>query len=153
MLSGLAEYRVLLSGILMLAVLLFAPGGIASAFAARFGRREEIDVPAAPVSAQLLLSTGAPRQTLEVEGLGIAFGGVRAVSDLSARMQSGQVTSIIGPNGAGKTTVLNMICGFYRPQSGSVRLGDERARGQAGSRRSRAPASRARSRRRSSSTG
>ena len=125
LLSGLAEYRVLLSGILMVAVLLFAPGGIASAFSARFGRREDIDVPAAPVSAQLLLSTGAPRQTLEVEGLGIAFGGVRAVSDLSARMQSGQVTSIIGPNGAGKTTVLNMICGFYRPQSGSVRLGDE----------------------------
>ena len=129
LLSGLAEYRVLLSGILMVAVLLFAPGGIASAFSARFGRREEIDVPAAPVSAQLLLSTGAPRQTLEVEGLGIAFGGVRAVSDLSARMQSGQVTSIIGPNGAGKTTVLNMICGFYRPQSGSVRLGDEELAG------------------------
>ena len=129
LLSGLAEYRVLLSGILMVAVLLFAPGGIASAFSARFGRREDIDVPAAPVSAQLLLSTGAPRQTLEVEGLGIAFGGVRAVSDLSARMQSGQVTSIIGPNGAGKTTVLNMICGFYRPQSGSVRLGDEELAG------------------------
>ena len=129
LLSGLAEYRVLLSGILMVAVLLFAPGGIASAFSARLGRREDIDVPAAPVSAQLLLSTGAPRQTLEVEGLGIAFGGVRAVSDLSARMQSGQVTSIIGPNGAGKTTVLNMICGFYRPQSGSVRLGDEELAG------------------------
>ena len=123
LLSGLAEYRVLLSGILMLAVLLFVPGGIASAFAARFGRRREIDVPAAPVSAQLLLATGAARQMLEVEGLGIAFGGVRAVSDLSVRMQSGQVTSIIGPNGAGKTTVLNMICGFYRPQTGSVRLG------------------------------
>ena len=123
LLSGLAEYRVLLSGILMLAVLLFVPGGIADAFAARFGRRREIDVPAAPVSAQLLLATGAARQMLEVEGLGIAFGGVRAVSDLSVRMQSGQVTSIIGPNGAGKTTVLNMICGFYRPQTGSVRLG------------------------------
>jgi branched-chain amino acid transport system ATP-binding protein/branched-chain amino acid transport system permease protein len=125
LLSGLAEYRVLLSGVLMLAVLLFAPGGIASAFAARFGSRRSADSPAAPVSAQLLVSTGAPRRTLEVEGLGIAFGGVRAVTDLTARMQSGQVTSIIGPNGAGKTTVLNMICGFYRPQTGTVRLGDE----------------------------
>jgi ABC-type branched-subunit amino acid transport system ATPase component/ABC-type branched-subunit amino acid transport system permease subunit len=125
MLSGLAEYRVLLSGVLMLAVLLFAPGGIASAFAARFLRKPEPDAPAAPVSAQLLVSTGAPRQTLEIDNLAIAFGGVRAVTDFSARMQSGQVTSIIGPNGAGKTTVLNMICGFYRPQAGSVRLGSE----------------------------
>ena len=125
LLSGLAEYRVLLSGVLMLAVLLFAPGGIASAFAARFGSGRAADAPAAPVSAQLLVSTGAPRRTLEVEGLGIAFGGVRAVTDLTARMQSGQVTSIIGPNGAGKTTVLNMICGFYRPQTGTVLLGDE----------------------------
>jgi len=115
LLSGLAEYR----------VLLFAPGGIASAFAARFGSRRAADSPAAPVSAQLLVSTGAPRRTLEIEGLGIAFGGVRAVTNLTARMQSGQVTSIIGPNGAGKTTVLNMICGFYRPQTGTVRLGDE----------------------------
>ena len=123
LLSGLAEYRVLLSGVLMLAVLLFAPGGIASAFSARWRLRQPADAPAAPVSAQLLVSKGAAHQTLEVERLGIAFGGVRAVSDLSARMQSGQVTSIIGPNGAGKTTVLNMICGFYRPQTGSIRLG------------------------------
>ena len=129
LLSGLAEYRVLLSGILMLAVLLFAPGGIAGAFSARFGRRPAEDEPAAPVSAQLLLSTGAPRETLEVEGLSIAFGGVHAVSDLFVRMQSGKVTSIIGPNGAGKTTVLNMICGFYRPQSGSVRLGHDNLAG------------------------
>jgi ABC-type branched-subunit amino acid transport system ATPase component/ABC-type branched-subunit amino acid transport system permease subunit len=129
LLSGLAEYRVLLSGVLMLAVLLFAPGGLASAFTARFGARRQADSPAAPVSAQLLVSTGAPRRTLAVEHLGIAFGGVRAVTDLSARMQSGKVTSIIGPNGAGKTTVLNMICGFYRPQTGSVRLGDEELAG------------------------
>ena len=129
LLSGLAEYRVLLSGVLMLAVLLFAPGGLASAFSARWRSRQPTDPPAAPVSAQLLVSKGAAHQTLDIEGLGIAFGGVRAVSDLTARMQSGQVTSIIGPNGAGKTTVLNMICGFYRPQTGSIRLGADELAG------------------------
>ena len=129
LLSGLAEYRVLLSGVLMLAVLLFAPGGLASAFSARWRFRQPADVPAAPVSAQLLVSKGAAHQTLDIERLGIAFGGVRAVSDLTARMQSGQVTSIIGPNGAGKTTVLNMICGFYRPQTGSIRLGADELAG------------------------
>jgi len=129
LLSGLAEYRVLLSGVLMLAVLLFAPGGIASAFSARWRRRPPAEAPAAPVSAQLLVSKGAAHHTLDIDRLGIAFGGVRAVTDLTARMQSGQVTSIIGPNGAGKTTVLNMICGFYRPQTGSIKLGADELAG------------------------
>jgi len=130
LLSGLAEYRVLLSGALMLAVLLFAPGGIASAFSL-VRKRGRVDVPAAPVSAQLLVAKAGTRETLEIRGLGIAFGGVRAVSDLSLRMRSAEVTSIIGPNGAGKTTALNVVCGFYRPQSGSVTLGSEQLGGRA----------------------
>ncbi len=130
LLSGLAEYRVLMCGVLLLGVLLFAPGGISGALARRFARAVRGDVPTAPVSAQLLLSTGNPRPALEVRNLGIAFGGVRAVSDVSARAESGHVTSIIGPNGAGKTTVLNIVCGFYKPQSGAVRLGDQELGGE-----------------------
>ena len=57
-------------------------------------------------------------------GLGIAFGGIKAATDVSFSAEPGRITSVIGPNGAGKTTVLNMIGGFYRPDSGSVRLGD-----------------------------
>jgi len=62
---------------------------------------------------------------LEVERLSIAFGGVRAVSDVSLSVPFGLVFSIIGPNGAGKTTLLNLISGVYAPQDGSVRLGGE----------------------------
>ena len=62
---------------------------------------------------------------LEVERLSIAFGGVRAVSDVSLSVSSGLVFSIIGPNGAGKTTLLNLISGIYAPQDGLVRLGGE----------------------------
>jgi ABC-type branched-subunit amino acid transport system ATPase component/ABC-type branched-subunit amino acid transport system permease subunit len=127
-LSALAEYRVLLFGILLLAVLLFAPGGIAGAFARRFARRRD-EHAAAPVSAQLLFATGRPRCALDVDGVGITFGGVRAVSDVSAHVEGGAVTSIIGPNGAGKTTLLNIVCGFYRPDAGSVRLGQEELAG------------------------
>ena len=62
---------------------------------------------------------------LEVERLSIAFGGVRAVSDVSLSVPAGLVFSIIGPNGAGKTTLLNLISGVYAPQDGYVRLDGE----------------------------
>ncbi|MGR3479900.1 ABC transporter ATP-binding protein [Salipiger marinus] len=59
---------------------------------------------------------------LEVSGLGISFGGLRAVEDVSFSVSPGEIVSVIGPNGAGKTTLFNMISGIYRPGRGSVRL-------------------------------
>ena len=57
---------------------------------------------------------------LSVEGLGIDFGAVRAVHDLSFNARHGEIVSIIGPNGAGKTTLFNMISGVYEPLRGKV---------------------------------
>jgi branched-chain amino acid transport system ATP-binding protein len=51
------------------------------------------------------------------------FGGVRAVEDVSFSARRGEIASIIGPNGAGKTSLLNMISGFYRPDTGSITFG------------------------------
>jgi branched-chain amino acid transport system ATP-binding protein len=48
------------------------------------------------------------------------FGGVRAVEGVSIAVERGQIASIIGPNGAGKTSLLNMISGFYKPDTGSI---------------------------------
>jgi branched-chain amino acid transport system ATP-binding protein len=48
------------------------------------------------------------------------FGGVRAVEDVSIAVRRGSIAAIIGPNGAGKTSLLNMISGFYRPDSGAI---------------------------------
>ena len=59
---------------------------------------------------------------LQVEGLGIAFGGVRAVEDLSFGVEAGAIHAVIGPNGAGKTTLFNMVSGIYRPSGGSIRF-------------------------------
>lgn len=61
-------------------------------------------------------------KALEVSGLGIAFGGIRAVDDVSFAAEAGHVFSIIGPNGAGKTTLFNLVSGIYKPMTGSVRL-------------------------------
>ncbi|MGE5047883.1 MAG: ABC transporter ATP-binding protein [Deltaproteobacteria bacterium] len=57
---------------------------------------------------------------LEVEGLSMSFGGVRAVKDLSFAVDRGSIHSIIGPNGAGKTTVFNLLIGLHRPTAGNV---------------------------------
>jgi branched-chain amino acid transport system ATP-binding protein len=57
---------------------------------------------------------------LVVERASKRFGGVRAVEDVSITVRAGQIASIIGPNGAGKTSLLNMISGFYKPDSGSI---------------------------------
>ena len=62
---------------------------------------------------------------LEAERLSIAFGGVRAVDEVSLSVQPGLVFSIIGPNGAGKTTLLNLFSGLYAPMDGRVRLAGE----------------------------
>jgi branched-chain amino acid transport system ATP-binding protein len=59
---------------------------------------------------------------LEVSGLTRDFGGLRAVSDLSFDVETGEILGLIGPNGAGKTTVFNLITGFLRPTSGDIRL-------------------------------
>ena len=57
---------------------------------------------------------------LKVENLSIAFGGLKAVDDLSFEMNTGEIYGIIGPNGAGKTTAFNCITQFYRPNSGKI---------------------------------
>jgi branched-chain amino acid transport system ATP-binding protein len=57
---------------------------------------------------------------LELAGVGISFGGLRAVDDVSFAVKEGQIVGLIGPNGAGKTTIFNMVTGVYRPGSGKI---------------------------------
>jgi branched-chain amino acid transport system ATP-binding protein len=57
---------------------------------------------------------------LEAEHVTLAFGGVKALSDISIEIRRHEVLSIIGPNGAGKTSMLNVISGVYHPQQGRV---------------------------------
>ena len=56
--------------------------------------------------------------TLDVRGVSLRFGGVRALIDVSFTIHDGEVFSIIGPNGAGKTPMVNCISGRYPPTDG-----------------------------------
>jgi len=59
---------------------------------------------------------------LEVKNLTKKFGGLTAVNDFSFEIKRGEFIGLIGPNGAGKTTVFNLISGFEKPSSGSIRF-------------------------------
>ena len=66
---------------------------------------------------------------LELKGLGISFGGLRAVDDVNLSIDKGQLYGLIGPNGAGKTTVFNLLTGVYKPTTGTFSLDGENLTG------------------------
>ncbi len=57
---------------------------------------------------------------LQIDGVTLTFGGVRALGGVSFNVAAGSITAVIGPNGAGKTSLFNTISGFYRPSEGRV---------------------------------
>ncbi len=59
---------------------------------------------------------------LEVARVTKFFGGLRALYDISFRLEQGEILGLIGPNGAGKTTIFNIIAGTFPPSSGSVKF-------------------------------
>jgi branched-chain amino acid transport system ATP-binding protein len=81
---------------------------------------------AAPAAATAHVASPAVPAFFEVRSLGLAFGGVRAVRDVSFTIERGEVLAIIGPNGAGKTSVLNLITRVFDPTMGSIHFeGDD----------------------------
>src|SRR6516162_573890 len=62
---------------------------------------------------------------LALENISLAFGGVKALTDVSFDVREHEIRAIIGPNGAGKSSLLNVINGVYRPQQGRITFGGE----------------------------
>ncbi|MBL6457704.1 branched-chain amino acid ABC transporter ATP-binding protein/permease [Belnapia sp. T6] len=124
--APLAAWSTFLYAALLLVIVLAIPGGIA-ALLDRNSRKplpEDRAIQPRPEALAPLLGERAERKLLSLRGIVLAFGGVRAIDGLDLDLRQGEVHGLIGPNGSGKTTTLNVISGYYRPQAGSMTLGD-----------------------------
>lgn len=107
-------------GVFVVTLLRMAPDGMLAAVTGR--------LPSWGMGKPRITETSTPRrerelESLEVEGIGVSFGGVVALDALSCTIRPGEVLGLIGPNGAGKTTFLDVMTGFTKPTTGSVRFG------------------------------
>ena len=59
---------------------------------------------------------------IEIDSLTKQFGNVKALEDVSLNLEEGNIHGIIGRNGSGKTVMLKCICGFMKPDSGSIQV-------------------------------
>jgi branched-chain amino acid transport system ATP-binding protein len=88
-----------------------------------FGRRGEevvVEVPAAKAPAVY-----EDEPLIEIAGVTKAFGGLKALHDVSIKIHRGEIVGLIGPNGAGKTTLFNVISGFHRSDGGRITFKNE----------------------------
>lgn len=66
---------------------------------------------------------------LQVENVGIQFGGLKAVQNVNMHLNKGELVGLIGPNGAGKTTTFNMLTGVYQPTEGVITFDGKKLKG------------------------
>jgi len=112
-------------GVAIIGVMLLSPDGLFWTIRDRwFGQKAPEPIPDSTASAVPVrpasAHSGAP--LLKVESLSRAFGGLKAVSEVSFSIGEGEILGIIGPNGAGKTTLFNVLNGVLSADEGSARL-------------------------------
>jgi branched-chain amino acid transport system permease protein len=117
-------------GTAIIAVILLAPEGLYWKAHDLLRRRaapqpQDAAVPLPPSLAPGPVRVAPPEDApliLRAEGISRAFGGVKAVRDVTFSVRQGEILGVIGPNGAGKTTLFNLLNGFVRPDAGRVLL-------------------------------
>ncbi|WP_083747391.1 ABC transporter permease subunit [Teichococcus deserti] len=123
--APLAAWSTFLYAFLLLVIVLAMPGGIASLldFAGRRPLPAHRAILPRAAALEALLPARPEAAPLNLAGIELRFGGVRAIDGVDLEVRPGQVHGLIGPNGSGKTTTLNVICGYYEPQQGRMALG------------------------------
>jgi sulfate-transporting ATPase len=135
-LSGWQQLLPLLLGLALLVNLVLAPDGVIPmngrllrAVVRKLRRSPGLSPRNAPIEASTTKNTRSTitvrGQSLTLEHLTVSFGGVRALDDVSLRIEPGRVEGLIGPNGAGKTTLIDAVTGVTRSYSGRVLLSDQ----------------------------
>jgi branched-chain amino acid transport system permease protein len=132
-----AQYRLTIFGLGLTLMMLVRPEGI---WPVRAHRAAPVDAPpaparppapgrppaeVAPVAGPSAAGTAAPAaggRLLVIDRVSKSFGGLRALSQVSLTVASGQLVAVIGPNGAGKTTLFNLITGVFPVTSGEIRF-------------------------------
>jgi branched-chain amino acid transport system permease protein len=127
-------------GVAIIAVVILAPEGVFWKIRDLLARRRRdvgvgVEPPDSAVADGPVTDFSAPpgaddAPLLHVHGLAKAYGGLRAVSDVSLEVRRGEILGIIGPNGAGKTTLFNLLNGFVPADAGDIVFDGEHIGGQ-----------------------
>ncbi|MCU1691559.1 MAG: inner-rane translocator, partial [Frankiales bacterium] len=119
--GGQAFFTLFFAGMGIVAVLLQNPTGLAGAVQRLW--QKFLDRLAAQVVAGAEASDAVDAAALEVEGVELSFGGLKALDGTSITVHKGEIVGLIGANGAGKSTLINTISGVYEPSAGRISLG------------------------------
>ena len=126
MLQRFVDFRLIVYGSMIVAFLYALPHGIVGTVFRRSTALPEAAASAAlaPQPAATGASIGMGKDPIvALDNVHMSFGGVRALNGVGFAIEAGSIHALIGPNGAGKTVLLNILCGYYRPTKGVVRLG------------------------------
>ncbi|AUC98580.1 hypothetical protein CWS35_33295 [Bradyrhizobium sp. SK17] len=125
--APLAAWSTFLYAVLLLVIVLVMPGGIAALLDFRNRRPLASNRAIVPRPAALadIVRRRDGGKALQLRGIALSFGNVKAIDGLDLDVAPGQIHGLIGPNGSGKTTTLNVISGYYAAKAGTMTLGDQ----------------------------
>ena len=125
-------------GGVLIAVILFMPGGVLGTLRARRPRKGALPAPSAPPAgsdasnepeaaavpsaAPRIPAVARPKVILAAAGLSRSFSGVRALDAVDIEVREGEILGLLGPNGSGKSTFINLVSGHYKPDAGVLQF-------------------------------
>jgi ABC-type branched-subunit amino acid transport system ATPase component/ABC-type branched-subunit amino acid transport system permease subunit len=133
--GGSTSTRVLILGLILVAVVLFLPAGLLPTVEAAWGKRHPAQTEYTDQAGALARTSAAIRDRtiesvgeplLKVSGVKKRFGGLVAVDCVDLTVEQGSITALIGPNGSGKTTLFNLITGNLPVDSGEITFAGKR---------------------------